>query len=60
MLDPFISATLYLGIPSSKTRNSADVFLQVTHKSVYVHHTCHFLPHEKGHAYFPDVLKTHP
>lgn len=60
MLDPFISATLSLRKPSSKTRNSADVFLQVTCKSVSAHHTCCFLPRVKGHAYFPDVLKTHP
>lgn len=35
-------------------------FLQVTHESVSAHHACHFLPHMKGHAYFPDVLETHP
>lgn len=35
-------------------------FLEMTHKSVSAHHICHFLPHMKGHTYFPDVLKTHP
>lgn len=27
--------------------------------SISVHHTCHIWPQMKGHAYFPDALKTH-
>lgn len=66
---PFFSAILYLRIPLSKTKNSADVFLQVTHGSMSAFHTCHLLPPRNEHLYFsglPQVpsklcrVKTHP